>query len=1064
MEGTFPNPTFEGGAQAYVPLDWPGLAHDPVSGSLQHANIALPAGEDFLRADFSRSGSDLLIETPPGGHFVVVDYFLGSNPPALETPLGAVLSASMVTHLAGPHAPAMVAQAAGLEFSGLGEPIGQMSESQGTVSVTHADGVKTALSIGDAIYQGDVLETGAESSAAVVFVDDTIFTLDGDGRMIMDEMVYDPDTQSGIFNAQVVQGVFSFVSGKVAKTAPDGMVITTPTNTIGIRGSTVLGRAAAEGAENKITLVTDVDGNVGEIVVSTPLGTIVLNVPGASTSVFSANLPPSAVVVLTPQQIQQDFGSTLTRLIQNVAKKAEQDTQQAKQQAEKADQEADQASEEAAQAEDEAAQAAAEAEAAAAEAEVALAEAEAAGDEEAIAKAEALAAEAAALEAEAADLEAQAELAANAAAEKATEAELAHDEVAKVEVFKDMAGGALEEQKGLFEQFGDEPLPDGEKGPPDGEKGPPDGEKGPPDGEKGPPDGEKGPDDGEPFPIDGMPFPIDGMPFPIDGPIDGLIDGPYDPFFDPFAMGPDIYDPLAFDPLFGGQDIYYDPFYDPNLVHAFGETIFAPFAGGGMSGTALNTNFYFHWGAIGSGAAYTISDGGGTNQIAFDNLNSVSVKVVFGAGGTTGSLTVFDDMTATNSYATVSFSAINQFLLSDVTVAGFSYADNFIEGAGGDVLVLGGMVAGDTGYVVAGTDAGEVLNITNANFVDLHGAIVFAKGGGDTINIDIITGDLTVIGGITTTDNVLADAVDLLPDSGLNTFDFTTTSYTAGTNGLFVSMNGDGGPSGDAFVTDRATQTAFHHDLWDVSVFTASAGNDLINVNSGYYNALNGGAGADTVTISTNAYFYTVDLGTENDALTIDSNLLSTATATGAINGGAGTDALTVQTFSGGAINLATTAITGFESMNFTGANSATNSVSVTGANVTTTMTGTSFGDTLVGGTAADTLIGSYGADTLTGGGGTDIFKYLNSGESGAGAGVRDTITDFATTADKINIAGIVGAGSFAFEALSSGSVASVQAALSGNILQFDTTNDGAADMEIDLGGAAVAVGDFVTV
>jgi len=62
-----------------------------------------------------------------------------------------------------------------------------------------------------------------------------------------------------------------------------------------------------------------------------------------------------------------------------------------------------------------------------------------------------------------------------------------------------------------------------------------------------------------------------------------------------------------------------------------------------------------------------------------------------------------------------------------------------------------------------------------------------------------------------------------------------------------------------------------------------------------------------------------------------------------------------------------------------------------------------------------------------------------------------------------LDIAAIVGAGSFALQALSNGSAATVQAVLNGTLLQFDTTNDGIADMEIDLGGGAIAAGDFVT-
>jgi len=440
MEGSFKNTSTDANAEAYTSISWSG-AHDTHQGSA----LALPAGENFLAADFSRSGTDLLIETPSGGQFVVAGYFTFSAPPALETVDGAILNADLVVQLAGPLAPGMTAQAADPTLSNLGEPIGQINESEGTVFVTHADGVQATLSVGDSIYQGDVLETGPKSNAGVVFADDTIFTLSEDGRMVMDEMVYDPGApEDGIFNAQVVQGVFSFVSGKVAKTSPDGMMIATPTNTIGIRGSTVLGEAAPEGAANKITLINDVNGNVGELVITNGAGTMVLNQAGASTTVFSASAPPTPFVIMSPQAIQQSYGSTLTNLVKSVAQKAQADTKEMARQSQKADQEAEQAQEEAAKAEEEAVQAdqeaqqaeadaqasAAEADAVKAEAEAIAAEAEAMksaaqaeGDVEMAAKAAELEAQAAEMEAQAAEAEAQAEAQAQVAAQAQAQAE-----------------------------------------------------------------------------------------------------------------------------------------------------------------------------------------------------------------------------------------------------------------------------------------------------------------------------------------------------------------------------------------------------------------------------------------------------------------------------------------------------------------------------------------------------------------------------------------------------------------------------------------------------------------
>ena len=57
--------------------------------------VMLPDGSDFLGADFSRAGPDLLIHTPDGNAFVVPDYFMNEVPPALTMMDGAVLSAKL---------------------------------------------------------------------------------------------------------------------------------------------------------------------------------------------------------------------------------------------------------------------------------------------------------------------------------------------------------------------------------------------------------------------------------------------------------------------------------------------------------------------------------------------------------------------------------------------------------------------------------------------------------------------------------------------------------------------------------------------------------------------------------------------------------------------------------------------------------------------------------------------------------------------------------------------------------------------------------------------------------
>jgi len=411
-------------------------------------SLELPSGADFLRADFTREGFDLILDDGALGTVVVPDYFLRLSPPDLVTADGAVLPHHIVRALAGPMTPGQVAQigigpAAAATDVVAGAPIGSVSESQGAVTVLHPNGAEAMLVTGDPIFQGDVLTTGPDGAVSVIFVDDTVFSLDVDGRMVMDEMVYDPGTQTGTFNAMVVQGVFSFVSGQVAKTSPDGMVVNTPTATIGIRGSTVVGNAAAEGAENKISLVRDVDGNIGEIMISNGAGTLVLNQAGASTTVFSASAAPGPMVVLSAQEIQQSYGGSLTRLVKTVAKQADQKAAQAQDKAANAEADAQAAKEEADAAQEEADAAQAQADADAAEAEAELAAAEEAGDEQAIAEAEAKVAAAAEAKAQAEAAAVAAEAAAQEAAAAEAEAQQAAVEAEQATAFSSMANTAL---------------------------------------------------------------------------------------------------------------------------------------------------------------------------------------------------------------------------------------------------------------------------------------------------------------------------------------------------------------------------------------------------------------------------------------------------------------------------------------------------------------------------------------------------------------------------------------------------------------------------------------------
>ena len=344
-------------------------------------------------------------------------------------------------------------------------PIGRVDTVEGTVHVLR-DGEKILLSKDDSILQGDTILTGEDGSVGITFIDDTVFSLGEDGEMTIDEMVYNPEEQEGKFSANMVQGVFSFISGEIAKTDPEGMAVNTPVGVIGIRGTKVAGVAAKEGNENSISLLPEIgkDGKpiIGELVMTNSSGSVVLNQLGATVQLTSAFQAPPAPVVLSKQDIQKSYGKTLTTLSSTVVVKATNDAAAAEQevaQKETAAEEAIEAAEEAKQI------------------------AEETGDKEAIAEAEKLA---------------------EVAKEAVAEVEVAKEVVEEIKEVVEIAKQEFEVQKEAFKEFVNE-KPAEEK-PQDQEK-PEEPEKGadeqPNEAEGGEPEGDAPQDVAPEGPIEG---------------------------------------------------------------------------------------------------------------------------------------------------------------------------------------------------------------------------------------------------------------------------------------------------------------------------------------------------------------------------------------------------------------------------------------------------------------------------------------------------------------------------------------------------------------------------------
>src|SRR4051812_45220550 len=185
----------------------------------------------LFHGDFKRSGSDLVL-TSGDRELVLHDYFRGEKRAALASPDGAHLTGDLVNALAG-HT--QFAQADG--SASVAVVIGHVTKLAGNATAIR-NGVSIVLNLGDNVNKGDVVESGSNSTLGITFIDGGVFGLASNAKMVLNEMIYDPNGSDNSSFLSLVQGTISFVAGATAKHGD--MKVDTPVATMGIRGTAML--------------------------------------------------------------------------------------------------------------------------------------------------------------------------------------------------------------------------------------------------------------------------------------------------------------------------------------------------------------------------------------------------------------------------------------------------------------------------------------------------------------------------------------------------------------------------------------------------------------------------------------------------------------------------------------------------------------------------------------------------------------------------------------------------------------------------------------------------------
>lgn len=117
-----------------------------------------------------------------------------------------------------------------------GETIGSIKNVSGSAAVLRG-AERLAAAPGLRLFQGDILETGADGSLGLILRDDSLLSLGPSSRIALEKFVFVPSEGKLGLRARVLRGTMAFLSGLITRLAPESTTFVTPVATIGVRGT-----------------------------------------------------------------------------------------------------------------------------------------------------------------------------------------------------------------------------------------------------------------------------------------------------------------------------------------------------------------------------------------------------------------------------------------------------------------------------------------------------------------------------------------------------------------------------------------------------------------------------------------------------------------------------------------------------------------------------------------------------------------------------------------------------------------------------------------------------------
>jgi hypothetical protein len=173
--------------------------------------------------------------------------------------------------------------------------IGDVSELTGNAQVLRDKPYIAELDFN--IQQNDNVET-TNGRIAIKFLDDSTVKLTEHSQLTIDEYIFDPNPTKSKLALNFASGTARFITGQLGRIDKENITIQTPTANIAIRG-TDFTATVDELGRSLIILLPDADGiSSGEIMVTTAMGTVLLNKPYEATTTTVFESSPSKPVIL----------------------------------------------------------------------------------------------------------------------------------------------------------------------------------------------------------------------------------------------------------------------------------------------------------------------------------------------------------------------------------------------------------------------------------------------------------------------------------------------------------------------------------------------------------------------------------------------------------------------------------------------------------------------------------------------------------------------------------------------------------------------------------------------